>query len=116
MKVERNLTTFTVEEPKELSINEIGKDLFEIKLYENIEQVEKDGEIQFHSKLSIVTTKCKNIDELKGAMVKLKYNQDQEYAVMNKGIISFSDYDYQEYRDFVSMCKTKANEFWENKY
>jgi hypothetical protein len=81
-------------------------------LYENIEQVENGGDIQFHSKLSIVTAKCKNLDELKGAMVKLKYSQDQEYAVMNKGIISFSDYDYQEYRDFVSICKIKANEFW----
>lgn len=112
MKAELNLTTFTVEQPEALTIREIGKDLFEIKMHENIEQVQKDGEIQFHSELSIVTAKCTSLDELKGAMVKLKYSQDQEYAVMNKGIISFNDDEYQEYRDFVAMCKIKANEFW----
>lgn len=109
MKVEKNLATFTVEEPEVLTIDEIGKDLFEIKLHDNIVLIEEE---KYQSDLTIITCKCANLNDLKGAMVKLKYNQNEEYAVINRGILSVNDAEYVEYRNFVDTCKSKANEFW----
>lgn len=116
MKVERKLQTTSKESPQTLHIKKIGKNLFEATLHENVIPVDVENEngkeLHFKSELSIITCKCLNIDELKGNLVRLKYNENEEMALINKGIVSFNDDDYQNYRDFVAMVKHQANIFW----
>jgi predicted transcriptional regulator with HTH domain len=112
MKVEKHYKTLSSIYPERLHVKKIG-DFYEISLHENI----KEREVEIHDKkvinyesdLTISRSKCDNYDELKGAFVKLKYNQDQEFAIVNKGIVNIENEEYKEYRSFVEEIKTFVN-------
>ena len=112
MRVEKHLNNIYAEMPEKLKIVKLGT-IFETTLNENIRESVKDDEAIFICDTTILTARCDDLDELKGALVKLKYTQDREYAVINKGIMSATDVEYQEYREFVSYVKQEANKFYE---
>ena len=112
MKVEKHYRTLSSICPERLHAKKIG-DFYEISLHENIKEkeVEIDDKkvINYESDLIIAHAKCDNYDELKGAFVKLKYNQDQEFAIVNKGISNIENEEYSEYRLFIEEIKTFVN-------
>lgn len=54
-------------------------------------------------------------DNLVNKLVKEKYSDSEEFALINKGIADSNNSEYIEYRNFVANCKTQAKEFIEER-
>lgn len=54
-------------------------------------------------------------EELVNKLVKEKYSDSEEFALINKGIADNNNAEYIEYRNFVANCKEIAKEFIEER-
>lgn len=50
-------------------------------------------------------------DDIVVRLIREKYSQNEEFSLINKGIVNSLDEEYVAYRDFVSNCKYVAQEF-----
>ena len=48
-------------------------------------------------------------------LVKEKYSDSEEFALINKGIANYNNEEYLEYRTYVEQCKTEAKAFIEER-
>ena len=44
-------------------------------------------------------------------LIRDKYSQSDEFALINKGIADATNYEYLEYRNYVEECKNQARDF-----
>jgi hypothetical protein len=51
-------------------------------------------------------------DEAIVAFVRLKYSQDDEFALTNKGIANNQDAEYLAYREYVNWCKEQVGVYF----
>lgn len=102
----KNETTL---QPIRLSYRQLSGDLYEVELNENITQTERQHEdttetIYISDRYASVVKVNTNAD-LIVALIRLKYSQNDEYALINKGIENTQNVEYIAYREFVSECK-----------
>jgi hypothetical protein len=105
----KNETTL---QPIRLSYRKLSGNLYEVELNENIitEQIQHEDTtetIYIRDRYSSVVRVDNNGDLIVG-LIRLKYTQDDEYALINKGIANNQDIDYLAYREYVSECKNKV--------
>jgi hypothetical protein len=62
----------------------------------------------------ILQKHIKTRDEAIIAFIRLKYSQDDEFALTNKGIANNQDAEYIEYRNYVNWCKEQTNVYFED--
>jgi hypothetical protein len=53
-------------------------------------------------------------DDMIVALIRLRYTQDAEFAVINKGIANAQDEEYLAYRLYVELCKEQSNTYYSN--
>ena len=100
-------------QPTRLSYRQLSGNLYEVELNENITTEERTHEditetiyiSDRYSSVVIVESK----DDLIVGLIRLKYSQNDEYALINKGIVNNQDIEYLAYRDYVEECKVIAN-------
>lgn len=98
--------------PKHFKINDLGNKK-ELILCENINQITNElGDTLYEYDMSMLTTKSQSRNDLIADMVRLKYTQDDEYALINKGIADNQDAEYVAYRDYVNWCKEQADVYF----
>ena len=102
----KNETTI---QPVKLSYRKLSGSFYEVELNENIVQSEQTHEdttetMYSSDRYSNIITVNSNDDIIVG-LIRLKYSQDDEYALINKGIANNQDVEYLTYRDYVSECK-----------
>ena len=56
-----------------------------------------------------------NYESIVNQLVKEKYSDSEEFALINKGIADNNNDEYIEYRNFVANCKKIAREFIEER-
>jgi hypothetical protein len=104
--------------PDDLEIRNLGKDVYEIVKNDNITSYQKDfdGEMAtvYEMDKVIIRAKIKTRSEAIVAFIRARYTQDDEYAVINKGIADKQDPEYIAYRDYVSECKEYAGVYFPN--
>ena len=89
--------------PEQFTINDLGKKR-EVKLCYNIEQTSnEDGEIIFVYDMELHTV-SRDINSI-SALVNLKYDYNDELALLNKGITDSADIEYVAYRNYVAEIK-----------
>ena len=89
--------------PEQFTINDLGKKR-EVKLCYNIEQTSnEDGEIIFVYDMELHTV-SRDINSI-SALVNLKYDYNDELALLNKGITDSADVEYVAYRNYVAEIK-----------
>ena len=73
-----------------------------------------DGEevTVYESELTHITTSITRRDEMISALIRLRYTQDAEFALINKGIQNSEDVKYKAYRSYAALCKTQSNVYW----
>lgn len=103
----------TTQQPIRLSYRQLSGDLYEVELNENITQTERQHNditetIYISDRYASVVKVNTNADLIVG-LIRLKYSQNDEYALINKGIENSQDIEYIAYRKFVSECKGVIN-------
>ncbi len=93
----------TTERPNKFSQNDLGEKV-ELFLYENIEEITKEGEVSFDSDMAFCTV-ANTRDAIIAGFIHLKYSIDNEIALTHKGIADPTNPEYIEYRDFVTAVK-----------
>ena len=89
--------------PEQFTINDLGKKR-EVKLCYNIEQTSnEEGDIIFVYDMELHTV-SRDINSI-SALVNLKYDYNDELALLNKGIADSADIEYVAYRNYVAEIK-----------
>ena len=93
--------------PQELKVKFYGNKI-EISTAWNITEVEEGFEFEHNIKIVDKTTR----DNLIAHLIRLRYTQDAEFALINKGILNSGNVEYQAYRSYVNLCKEQANVYF----
>ena len=103
--------------PQDLQVRKLSGNLYEFIGHTNItpEVIMRDDEqvTVYNSDMVHITTRINSRDEMISALIRLRYTQDAEFALINKGIADSTNTEYVEYCDYVETCKTQANTYWE---
>ena len=99
--------------PQEIQVRKLSGNLYEFIGNHNIIpiQIERDDETVtvYTSDLVHITSKVETRDDMIVALIRLRYTQDAEFAVINKGIANSQNAEYLVYRDYVNWCKEQAS-------
>ena len=102
--------------PNDLEVKELGGNYYEIVKNDNVITFEKDHEGQVETMYQcdkvILQKHIKTRDEAIVAFVRLKYSQDDEFALTNKGIADNQDPEYLAYREYVAWCKEQVGVYF----
>ena len=105
--------------PDDTSIRHLSGSLYEFIGNFNIieKQIERDNEMVtvYTSDLVHITTNVKTRDDMIVALIRLKYTQDDEFALVNKGIANAQDEEYLIYRDYVNLCKEQSSLYYDKR-
>lgn len=115
MKI-RKIKQESTQVPDDTAIRHLSGTIYELIGNENVTPKQKvlDGEevTVYESDLTHITASITSRDEMISALIRLRYTQDTEFALINKGIQNSEDVEYQEYRAYVNSCKVLANSKW----
>ena len=99
--------------PQELQVRKLSGNLYEFIGHQNITQetvIRDDEQVTvYNSDMTHITSHINSRDEMISALIRLRYTQDAEFALINKGIQNAEDVEYVAYRDYVNLCKQQAN-------
>ncbi len=103
--------------PDDTAIRHLSGTIYELIGNENVTPKQKimDGEevTVYESELTHITTSITRRDEMISALIRLRYTQDAEFALINKGILNAQDVEYVAYRNYVTICKAQADIYYE---
>lgn len=104
--------------PEDFSIRSLGGEVYELISHSNVETANvSDGEgnqtTMHNSDMIIMRVELKSRSEAIVSLIRLKYSQDDEYALINKGIEDKNNQEYLDYRAYVSWCKVKSTDIFD---
>ena len=71
--------------------------------------VMQDGELYYN--IEFIKYQSISYEALVNRLIKAKYTDSSEFAVINKGIADATNIEYVEYRSYVEECKKQARGF-----
>ena len=102
--------------PQDLQVRKLSGNIYEFIGHTNITQeviIRDDEQVTvYNSDMVHITTRINSRDEMISALIRLRYTQDAEFALINKGIQNSEDVEYKAYRSYVALCKTQSNVYW----
>ena len=114
----RKIKNESTQVPDDTAIRHLSGTIYEIIGNENVTPKLKiqDGEevTVYESELTHITASITHRHEMVSALIRLRYTQDAEFAVINKGIANSLDSDYVEYREYVELCKEQSTIYYES--
>lgn len=112
----RKIKQESTQVPDDIAIRHLSGTIYELIGNENVTPKQKvlDGEevTVYESELTHITTSITRRDEMISALIRLRYTQDAEFALINKGIQNSEDVEYKAYRSYAALCKTQSNVYW----
>ena len=113
MKIKNQSTS----SPIEMQVRHLSGNLYEFIGHQNIVQevIERDDEqvTVYNSDMTHLTERINSRDDMIVALIRLRYTQDAEFALINKGIADSTNVEYVVYRAYVETCKTHASIYYE---
>lgn len=113
----RKIKQESTQVPDDTAIRHLSGTIYELIGNENVTPKQKimDGEevTVYESELTHITTSITRRDEMISALIRLRYTQDAEFALINKGIQNALDTQYVAYRQYVELCKNQSNAYFE---
>ena len=114
----RKIKQESTQVPDDTAIRHLSGTIYELIGNENVTPKQKvlDGaEVTvYESDLTHITTSITRRDEMISALIRLRYTQDAEFSLINKGIQNAEDVKYQAYRSYVDLCKEQSNTYYGN--
>ena len=98
--------------PDALKVNALGNNKYEIIKCDNIKQITVDSDTLYAYDQVLHTHKITTRTQAIIAFIRLKYSQDDEFALTNKGILNNQDSEYITYREYVDWCKEQADVYF----
>jgi len=102
--------------PQDLQVRKLSGNIYEFIGHTNITQevITRDDEqvTVYNSDMVHITTRINSRNEMISALIRLRYTQDAEFALINKGIQNLEDVEYKAYRSYVALCKAQSNVYW----
>ena len=103
--------------PQDLQVRKLSGNIYEFIGHTNITQetIMRDDEqvTVYNSDMVHITTRINSRDEMISALIRLRYTQDAEFALINKGIQDSTNVEYVAYRAYVTTCKAQADIYYE---
>ena len=113
----RKIKNESTQVPDDTAIRHLSGTIYEIIGNENVTpklKIQNGEEITvYESDLTHITTIIETRDDIIVALIRLRYTQDAEFAVINKGIADKLDSEYVAYRDYVILCKQQSLVYYE---
>ena len=107
----------STETPQEIQVRKLSGNLYEFIGHTNITQevINREDEqvAVYNSDMTHLTVRINSHDEMISALIRLRYTQDDEFALINKGILNAQDDKYIKYRQYVELCKSQSNIYYE---
>lgn len=98
--------------PDDLTIRHLCGSVYEIIRNDKVvaieEQTEEGKTTIYKSEMTHITCDIKSREEMVAALIRSKYSQNDEFALINKGLIDKNNTEYLSYRNFVSVCKEQS--------
>lgn len=114
----RKIKQESTQVPDDTAIRHLSGTIYELIGNENVTPKQKvlDGEevTVYESDLTHITTSITRRDEMISALIRLRYTQDAEFALINKGIQNPLNEEYVTYRNYVELCKGQSNTYYGN--
>ena len=108
MKIEKHLSQSN-NIPNDFEVKHLGGTLYELIENRNVVEVKTvEDETNYQSNLTIIRTNISNREEAVIAFIRLRYTQDDEFSLINKGILDNTNSRYLEYRNYVDWCKEQS--------
>lgn len=113
-------------EPQHFKVSQLSaKDLFDVQIAENIHEVtrqrrkrgsvnEMEDVTQYEYNLYNAAVKANDYGSFIAGIIHLKFSEDDEIALMNKGIADKENAEYVDYRAFVAEIKELAKQYFSN--
>jgi len=103
--------------PEDLIVNKLGGNLVEITKNDNVVPFAKEHEGQeetfYKCDKVILRQNISNKNDAIVAFIRLKYSQDDEFSLINKGVQDSTDLEYMAYREYVAWCKEQASVYFD---
>ncbi len=100
--------------PIDFQVRNLGGSCYEIMQNLNVTKGEDNGRVIYRANTVVQTMDITSRSEGIVAFIRMKYSQDDEFALINRGISDPFDNDYQSYRDYVAWCKEQAAVYFSN--
>jgi len=114
----RKIKQESTQVPDDTAIRHLSGTIYELIGNENVTPKQKvlDGEevTVYESDLTHITTSITRRDDMISALIRLRYTQDAEFALINKGIQNPLNEEYVSYRNYVELCKEQSNTYYGN--
>jgi hypothetical protein len=94
--------------PVDFQVRNLGGSYYEMLQNQNVTKEEGNDRVIYRSDTVLQTVNVTTRSEGIVAFIRMKYSQDNEFALINKGIINSLDIDYQNYRQYVVWCKEQT--------
>jgi hypothetical protein len=98
--------------PNEVQVQKLGNTLYEIIQNRNVIKDETSEHIIYRAETVIQTVNITTRSEAIVAFIRMKYSQDDEFALINKGILSNQNQEYVEYLEYVALCKERVSVYF----
>lgn len=119
----RHATSRTL--PQRFEITPLSDGVFDVKISENIAEItvqqrkrntvnETEKVKAYKRDLYTAVVRAKDYGSFIAGIVHIKYNSDDEIALINKGIADAENEEYKAYRAFVTDVKAEAAKYFEN--
>lgn len=119
----KHATSITL--PQRFEITPLSEGVFDVKISENITEAvisrpkrdtaNEAEEIKGYKRdLYTAVVRAKDYGSFIAGIIHIKYNSDDEIALINKGIADAENEEYKAYRAFVTDVKAEAAKYFEN--
>nr|MDA3808314.1 hypothetical protein [Thiomicrorhabdus sp.] len=103
MRLEKSLSESNVI-PTDLEVKNLGGGLYEIVKNDNIDTIEREHEgvieKMYQCDKVILQKDIKTKEQAIAAFIRLRYSQDDEFALTNKGVVDNTNVEYVAYRNY----------------
>ncbi|NCD07279.1 MAG: hypothetical protein EOL97_14295 [Spirochaetia bacterium] len=98
--------------PDDNSVRYLSGTIYELigneNILEKLKTVDGDEVTVYESNMTHITASISKREDMIVALIRLRYNLDDEFALINKGIEDSQNQDYMNYRSYVGLCKEQA--------
>ena len=108
----RKIKNESTQVPDDTAIRHLSGTIYEfignINVIPKLKTQNEEEVTVYESDMTHITTSITSRDDMIVTLIRLRYTQDAEFAVINKGITNNLDSNYVAYRSYVDMCKEQS--------
>lgn len=98
--------------PVDFQVRNLGGNRYEILQNKNVIKEETGDRIIYHAETVVQSVDISSRSEGIVAFIRMRYTQDDEFALINKGIFNNQNQEYLAYCEYVAWCKEQVDVYF----